>query len=119
MQLTGANIHVIVPACTWLASFTVGLFQDQHYQSLARAELVVKVDLEEKTRPDSGFEEEEEEEVRGEEEHFKRKEEDLMIKVIMIPNQKSFSDTTRITLENEGEGNGNEMVQTYLKRSKG
>ena len=117
MQLTGANIHVIVPACTWLASFTVGLFQDQHYQSLARAELVVKVDLEEKTRPDSGFEEEEEE-VRGEEEHLKRKEEDLMIKVIIVPNQ-SFSDKTRFTLENEGERNGNEIVQTYLKRSKG
>ena len=36
--------------------------QDQHYQSLASAESVVKGDLEGKSRIDSGFEEEEEEE---------------------------------------------------------
>ena len=37
--------------------------QDQHYQSLASAESVVKGDLEGKSRIDSGFEEEEEEEI--------------------------------------------------------
>ena len=98
------------------------MFQEQHYQSLARADLVVKVDPEEKTRPDSGFEEEEEEEgeeeLRSEEGNLRGKEEDLMVKVIMGPNP-NFSDNTRFTLENEGERNGNEMVQTYLKRSKG
>ena len=100
------------------------MFQEQHYQSLARSELVVKVDPEEKTRPDSGFEEEEKEEEEGEEElrseegNLRGKEEDLMVKVIMGPNP-NFSDNTRFTLENEGERNGNEMVQTYLKRSKG
>ena len=36
--------------------------QDQHYQSLASAESVVKGDLEGKSRIDSGFEEDEEEE---------------------------------------------------------
>ena len=97
------------------------MFQEQHYQSLARADLVVKVDPEEKARPDSGFEEEEEEEeeeLRSDEGNLRRQEEDLMVKVIMGPNP-NFSDNTRFTLEYEGEGNGNEMVQTYLKRSKG
>ena len=36
--------------------------QDQHYQSLASAESVVKGDQEGKSRIDSGFEEDEEEE---------------------------------------------------------
>ena len=40
--------------------------QDQHYQSLASAESVVKGDLEGKSRIDSGFEEEEEEEEEEE-----------------------------------------------------
>ena len=53
-----------------------------------------------------------------EEENLKRIEEELMIKVIMDPNT-NFSDKNRFTLDNEGERNGNEILQTYLKRSKG
>ena len=67
-------------------SNTNQVFQEQHYQSLARADLVVKVDPEEKTRPDSGLEEEKdlkkkylkEENLQREEEYLSREEkEDL------------------------------------------
>ena len=85
------------------------MFQDQHYQSLARADLIVKGDPE-KTRPDSGFEEEEEEE-----EMSRRKEENELIKLVMGPNP-TYSGNTRFTFEDEAERNGNE---TYVKRFRG
>ena len=119
------------------------MFQEQHYQSLARVDSVVKVDPEEKmTRPDSGFEgnlreenlkREEEEDLsreedmsrekeeegmsrEEEEEDLSKEEENQMIKLTMDPNP-SFSGNTRFTFEDER--NGNEVVQTYVKRSRG
>ena len=109
------------------------LFQEQHYQSLARVDSVVKVDPEEKTRLDSGFEddlkeenlkrgeehssmEEEEEEYlsRKEEEEELSKEQQNQIKLKMDPNPTN-SGSTRF----EDERNGNDMVQTYVRRSRG
>ena len=104
-------------------SNTNQLFQEQHYQSLARVDSVVKVDPEEKTRPDSGFEEDlKEENLKREEEHssmeeeedLSKEEENQMIKLKMDPNPTN-SGSTRF----EDERNGNEMVQTYVKRSRG
>ena len=97
------------------------MLQDQHYQSLARADLVVKVNPEEKTRPDSGFEEEEEEGeyFSREVEESSRKEGDDLMKLILGPNP-TYSGKTRFTFEDEAERNGNETtVQTYVKRSQG
>ena len=108
-------------------SNTNQLFQEQHYQSLARADLVVKVDPEEKTRPDSGLEEEKdlkkkdlkEENLQREEEYLSREEEEDLRREEenqTDPNQ-SYSADTRFTLEDER--NGNERVQTKVKRSQG
>ena len=105
-------------------SNTSQLFQEQHYQSLARVDLVVEVDPEEKTRVDSGFEEDLKEEnlkrgeehssMEEEEEYLSREEQNQMIKLKMDPNPTN-SGNTRF----EDERNGNDMVQTYVRRSRG
>ena len=97
------------------------LFQDQHYQSLAREDFVSKVDSEEKARPGSGFEEEEEKEEDEEDlesgKEGMRREKTQMIKVIMVPSL-TRSDNTQI-LNDEGERNGNIVMKTCTKRSRG
>ena len=97
------------------------MFQDQHYQSLAREDFVSKVDSEEKARPGSGFEKEKEEEEEdlesGKEGMRREKEKTQMIKVIMVPSL-TRSDHTQI-LDDEGERNGNIVMKTCTKRSRG
>ena len=88
---------------------------------------MTKVDSEEKARPGSGFEKEKEKEKEEEEEEEdldsgkqgmrKEKEKTQMIKVIMVPSL-TRSDHTQI-LDDEGERNGNIVMKTCTKRSRG
>ena len=88
---------------------------------MAREDFVSKVDSEEKARPGSGFEEEEEKEEDEEDlesgKEGMRREKTQMIKVIMVPSL-TRSDNTQI-LDDEGEKNGNIVMKTCTKRSRG
>ena len=83
---------------------------------------MTKVDSEEKARPGSGFEKEEKEEDEEEKDlesgkEGMRREKTQMIKVIMVPSL-TRSDHTQI-LDDEGERNGNIVMKTCTKRSRG
>ena len=79
---------------------------------------MTKVDSEEKARPGSGFEKEKEEEEEEEDlESRREKEKTQMIKVIMVPSL-TRSDNTQF-LDDEGERNGNIVMKTCTKRSRG